>query len=176
MADMGAPKNNKSKRFMYDIFLTKPGWVGIAGSSKGISRVTLPQGCLADARAELGLNDGHAQDKEAFESLKSGLISFLKGERINFNEELDMSSATEFQRRVWEETRKIPYGRTISYSELAEKIGKPKAVRAVGSALGANPFPMVVPCHRVISKDGSLGGFSGGIERKAQLLTIEKRS
>jgi methylated-DNA-[protein]-cysteine S-methyltransferase len=83
---------------------------------------------------------------------------------------------TDFQRRVWESLRVIPFGETISYAELARRIDNPKAVRAVGAANGRNPLMIVVPCHRVIGADGSLTGFGGGIERKRWLLDHEART
>ena len=83
---------------------------------------------------------------------------------------------TDFQRRVWESLRVIPFGETISYAELARRIDNPKAVRAVGAANGRNPLMIVVPCHRVIGADGSLTGFGGGIERKRWLLDHESRT
>jgi methylated-DNA-[protein]-cysteine S-methyltransferase len=83
---------------------------------------------------------------------------------------------TEFQQRVWESLRVIPFGETISYAELARRVGNPKAVRAVGAANGRNPLMIIVPCHRVIGADGSLTGFGGGIERKRWLLDHETRA
>ncbi|MNQ62441.1 Methylated-DNA--protein-cysteine methyltransferase [compost metagenome] len=80
---------------------------------------------------------------------------------------------TTFQQEVWQALQGIPYGQTTSYSELAERIGKPKSVRAVGTANGANPIAIVIPCHRVIGRDGSLTGYAGGLSRKAQLLKLE---
>ena len=84
-------------------------------------------------------------------------------------------SGTDFQIRVWQELRKIPKGQVITYTELAKRIGRPRAVRAVANACGANPLLVIVPCHRVLRSDGSLGGFSapGGVKRKAQLLRQE---
>jgi methylated-DNA-[protein]-cysteine S-methyltransferase len=84
------------------------------------------------------------------------------------------TGGTPFQSEVWHELRKIPCGTTISYAELAQRIGRPSAVRAVGLANGSNPVPIVVPCHRVIGSDGSLTGYGGGIERKRWLLQHEK--
>jgi methylated-DNA-[protein]-cysteine S-methyltransferase len=82
---------------------------------------------------------------------------------------------TPFQRRVWDELARIPYGETVSYLELARRVGDEKAVRAVGRANGANPIPIVVPCHRVIGADGTLTGYAGGLERKRALLALEAR-
>ncbi|MDM8102298.1 methylated-DNA--[protein]-cysteine S-methyltransferase [Oceanobacillus oncorhynchi] len=82
---------------------------------------------------------------------------------------------TAFQESVWEALQHIPYGETVSYMNIAEKIEKPKAVRAVGAAIGANPVMILVPCHRVIAKDGKLTGFRGGIPMKESLLELERR-
>ena len=81
---------------------------------------------------------------------------------------------TEFQHRVWHTLRAIPFGTTISYMELARRIGEPAAIRAVGSANGRNPIPVIIPCHRVIGSDGSMIGFGGGIELKKRLLQMEQ--
>lgn len=85
-------------------------------------------------------------------------------------------TGTPFQKRVWQELSRIPYGQTISYGELARRTGNPRASRAVGLANGKNPLPIVVPCHRVIGANGDLTGFGGGIERKEALLALERRS
>ena len=84
-------------------------------------------------------------------------------------------AGTEFQKKVWQAISEIPRGKTLSYKELAIKIGKPKAIRAVGNAVGANPFPITIPCHRVVKSDGSLGGYSGkgGVKTKRKLLKSE---
>ena len=86
-----------------------------------------------------------------------------------------MPIGTEFQRRVWDELRRIPYGQTISYKELALRIGNPKAVRAVASANRANPISIIIPCHRVIGSNGRLVGYSGGLDKKETLLQLEQR-
>jgi len=102
------------------------------------------------------------------------LTAWFAGERIDFD--LDLAPAgTEFQRRVWDELRRIDYGETISYGELARRVGRPGAARAVGLANGRNPISVIVPCHRVIGADGSLTGYGGGIERKRRLLDLEAR-
>lgn len=86
---------------------------------------------------------------------------------------LDLSSATQFQKRVWEELMWIPSGETRSYSEIAKALRKPKAMRAVGGACGANPIPLLIPCHRVLAANGKIGGFSGGLDWKRKLLKTE---
>jgi len=87
---------------------------------------------------------------------------------------LDLQTGTEFQREVWKALRGIPPGGTASYLEIARKLGRPKAARAVGQACGANPIPVLIPCHRVLASNGGLGGFSGGLDWKRRLLAIER--
>lgn len=101
------------------------------------------------------------------------LKAYLSGHRTTFPDKLDLSQATHFQHEVWEKTRLIPYGETRSYAWVAEQIKKPRAMRAVGQALGKNPIPIIVPCHRVVASDGKLGGFGGGVEMKRHLLSLE---
>ena len=100
---------------------------------------------------------------------------YLRGERGAFQLPVDLSSMTTFQQTVLNEVSKVPRGEVVTYGDLARRIGKPRAARAVGQALGSNPVPIVVPCHRVIASDGSLGGYSGrrGIKTKEALLTLE---
>lgn len=101
------------------------------------------------------------------------LDAYFKGELRSFDLPLALEG-TAFQKSVWQELLKIPYGTTVSYREIARRIGKPKAVRAVGAANGRNPLPIVVPCHRVISSDGSLIGYGGGLQIKEFLLELER--
>ncbi len=103
---------------------------------------------------------------------KSQLDEYFKRERKTFDLPLDLRG-TEFQKQVWRELFKIPYGVTRSYTEIAGQIKNSKAVRAVGSANGKNPIGIIIPCHRVITSEGKLGGYSGGIRNKAMLLSIE---
>jgi methylated-DNA-[protein]-cysteine S-methyltransferase len=103
------------------------------------------------------------------------LSEHFAGERTDFDLPL-APPGTAFQRRVWDELRRIPYGTTTTYGALAERLGDPKCVRAVGLANGRNPIAVVVPCHRVIGSDGKLRGYAGGIERKQQLLALEASS
>ena len=98
--------------------------------------------------------------------------AFIQKERQQLDIPLHYNG-TEFQRAVWHALQEIPYGETTTYGAIAEKIGKPKAVRAVGTAIGANPVMVVIPCHRVIGKNGTLTGFRGGLEMKEQLLKLE---
>ncbi|MBT7260208.1 MAG: methylated-DNA--[protein]-cysteine S-methyltransferase [Desulfobacula sp.] len=101
------------------------------------------------------------------------LGAYFNGELTTFDLKLN-ARGTHFQKKVWQQLLKIPFGETISYGELAKRIGNPKASRAVGMANGKNPISIIVPCHRVIGKDGSLTGFGGGIEVKKNLIEMEK--
>jgi methylated-DNA-[protein]-cysteine S-methyltransferase len=102
------------------------------------------------------------------------LERYLEGRERRLEIALDLALGTQFQRRVWEAARRIPYGAVVSYAELASMAGGTGAFRAVGNALGANPVPIVVPCHRIIHADQSIGGFSSGLRWKRHLLTIER--
>lgn len=99
---------------------------------------------------------------------------YFKGQLYEFDLELDLRG-TPFQKSVWSELQKIPYGQTISYGELAKRLNSPGGMRAVGAANGQNPVPIIVPCHRVIAADGSLGGYTGGLGIKRKLLDIEQQ-
>ena len=115
---------------------------------------------------------GSRYDDGSFAEMTRQLDEYFAGARTDF----DMSMAiegTEFQMKVWTQLRAIPYGQTISYGELARRVGSPHAYRAVGTANGHNPLAVVIPCHRVIAGDGSLGGYGGGLDRKKQLLSLE---
>lgn len=101
------------------------------------------------------------------------LAEYLRGERRSFDLALDLEELPPFRRQVLEELARIPYGETVSYGELAERCGRPGAARAVGNAVGRNPVPVVLPCHRVVRSDGSPGEYGGGRERKRRLLRLE---
>jgi methylated-DNA-[protein]-cysteine S-methyltransferase len=127
----------------------------------GTSGAELPEACPADSRENAVLEAARAQLEEYF-----------RGTRVSFDLEL-APHGTDFQRTVWATLRQIPYGITVSYAEIARRIRKPAAVRAVGAANGRNPIAIIVPCHRVIGADGSLTGFGGGLATKARLLEHE---
>lgn len=118
-----------------------------------------------------GLNQVSINDSKLF-NVFTQLEEYFIRQRKEFNLPLEMIG-TDFQKRVWEELVKIPYGETISYNQLAIRLGDQKAVRAVAAANGANPLPIVIPCHRVIGSDGSLVGYGGGLEVKQKLLELE---
>lgn len=104
------------------------------------------------------------------------LEQYFAGERTHFDLELDPAYGTPFERRVWDELRAIPYGQTATYAEIAGRIGRPTASRAVGRANGRNPVAVIVPCHRVVGSDGSLTGYAGGLAMKRALLDLERRA
>jgi methylated-DNA-[protein]-cysteine S-methyltransferase len=114
------------------------------------------------------------EDKEPFGEVMWQLRAYFDGKLKEFDLPLTLEG-TEFQRRVWTSLLAIPYGETISYAELAQRIGNPKAVRAVGLANGSNPIPIIIPCHRVIGSNGSLTGFGGGLDTKKRLLALESK-
>jgi len=158
----------------YVTFSTDMGWIGILGSAKGLLCITLPQRSAQEAQQQLGGSVTYAiWAPHLFDDLIQRLSMYFSGRRVTFPDELDLSEATPFQRQVWEQTKLIPYGETRSYAWVAEQVGKPRAARAVGQALGSNPLAIIVPCHRVIASDGKLAGFGGGLEMKRQLLAME---
>lgn len=119
--------------------------------------------------------EGVAWDDERGAPAATQLAEYFRGERTSFDLAL-APRGTEFQRAVWDELGRIPYGGTVSYRALAERVGRPNASRAVGRANATNPLPIVVPCHRVIGADGSPTGYAGGIEAKTVLLALERTS
>lgn len=166
-----------TEQLAYTTFNTIMGWVGILGSSKGIRRTTLPQPSAQDARRLLGKPLDYAEPApNLFQDLRERFQAYFNGEKIDFPDEFDLPGTTPFQRQVWEVTKLIPYGDTRSYKWVAEQIGKSRASRAVGQALAKNPLPIIVPCHRVVSIDGRLVGFSGGLTMKRQLLQLEAQA
>ena len=162
------------QKLNYTIFNSDMGWLGILSSAKGLLRTTLPQPSVQEVRQLLGDGVNRATcSPHLFEDLMERLRIYFGGHKADFPDELDLSRVTAFQREVWEITRLIPYSKTRTYGWVAEQIGKAKAVRAVGQALSRNPLPIIIPCHRVIASDGKLGGFSGRLDMKRSLLSLE---
>ena len=166
-----------SESLFYTIFDTSAGWMGILGSTHGLRQATLPQASEQEVRQLLGDYAKQAVwSPPFFQDLMERLRAYFSGYETTFPDKLDLSGATSFQRAVWEATRLIPYGETRSYAWIAGQIKKPGAFRAAGQALGRNPFPVIVPCHRVLASNGTLGGFTGGIDAKKHLLNLEASS
>lgn len=179
---------------MTTIFKTRWGWVGIAATGRGVRALVLPKPTRGAVERELNGRGViyHAQDgrnklrpyaehsangsgvsSDLLHAVRSAVTAYLAGKARAFDLPLDLDGQTRFRVKVWEALRRIPYGRVRSYGWVARKIGKPRAARAVGAACGANPVPLLVPCHRVVAGDGSLGGFSGGLSNKKRLLRLE---
>lgn len=152
------------------------GWVGIAWSARGLVAITLPQPAEVEALSLLPAASGEIPQEppgldvvELFDRLQR----YFAGQVVTFDEILDPSIGTAFQQRVWAITRAIPRGQTRTYGEIARQAGSPGAARAVGQAMARNPWPVVVPCHRVVGHDGRLTGFGGGLAMKRQMLDME---
>jgi methylated-DNA-[protein]-cysteine S-methyltransferase len=139
----------------------------LTGDGHALSGVHMQQG-----RHPIAPRAGWRESEGAFEGVRDQLVEYFAGRRTSFDVPLALEG-TEFQRTVWRALQDIPYGETMSYGELARRIDKPGAVRAVGLANGRNPVAVIVPCHRVIGADGSLTGYGGGLERKRTLLELE---
>lgn len=156
------------------VFETRLGWLGVAWNERGIIALNLPRATRAHALRDLQRSFPLATfvDKPPLDMARE-LREYAKGQRNRFDLSLDWSSLKPFQRRVLETAKQIPFGETRSYGWIAERIGKPRAARAVGQALRANPIPIILPCHRVIGSDGKLGGYAGGLALKRKLLTLE---
>lgn len=158
----------------YTIFHTSMGWMGVVGSQAGLRRTTLPQPSPEAVRQLLGdLLETATLNDTAFSDLTARLRRYFEGEPVIFSDALDLEGASPFYCQVWQATRSIPSGEARSYAWLAREVGRPRASRAVGQALGRNPFPIVVPCHRVLGSDGGLCGFGGGLEMKRRFLELE---
>ena len=159
----------------YGIFDSSLGVIYIASTEKGVCKIALPEegeedffGWLRNHFSPQNLIENRSKN----EGVLAELESYLAGELREFQSPLDLRG-TEFQMKVWREVKTIPYGTTCSYREVAERIGHPRACRAVGTANRANPIPIIIPCHRVIGQDGSLRGYGGGLAMKERLLRLE---
>jgi methylated-DNA-[protein]-cysteine S-methyltransferase len=140
--------------------------------SSTVGPLTLEGDELALTRVGFGEAKAPQGDAKAVADAAIQLEQYFAGERTEFDVDIELDG-TPFERRVWDEVRAIPYGETATYAEIAERIGRPGACRAVGRANGRNPVALIVPCHRVIGSDGSLTGYAGGLEMKRALLDLE---
>lgn len=146
-------------------FITPLGTARMEGDASGISAISVQ-------------DHHHLSNSEIPDELKNAvdqLLEYFEGSRKHFEIPLN-PSGTDFQKKVWRELQKIPFGKTITYLELSKKLGDPKAIRAVASANGKNPIWVVIPCHRVIGSQGEMVGYAGGIHRKKWLLNHESPS
>jgi AraC family transcriptional regulator of adaptative response/methylated-DNA-[protein]-cysteine methyltransferase len=148
----------------------------VAATEKGICAVSLGD---SDSALEVALSAEYPaaeirRDKAGLSKWVSAILKYLSGNQPHLNLPLDLQ-VTAFQWRVYKELAAIPYGSTRSYEEIAQALGHPGAARAVGRACATNPVSLVIPCHRVVQKKGSLGGYRWGVERKARLLETERK-
>ncbi len=154
-------------------FSSPLGEIWIAESEEGLIKIDFP---TTEDRFLLELRrittSNPVRDGGRLAEMRRMLEGYLKGDRVTFEIPMD-PKGTEFQREVWGAISRVPYGRLSSYGRIAEDIGRADAVRAVGNAVGANPLPIVIPCHRIIRGDGGLGGYGGGRELKLHLLSLE---
>jgi methylated-DNA-[protein]-cysteine S-methyltransferase len=156
-------------RLSYTYLESPIGTLLLAGDSNGLQQILFS----IDGRPARPNPDWEENPSALGQAIRQ-LEAYFAGKLDNFNLLLS-PQGTPFQQKVWSELQKIPYGETISYGELARRIGNPKASRAVGLANGANPLSIVIPCHRVIGANGKLTGYGGGLPIKEKLLALEKR-
>jgi len=164
----------------YTIFKTKWGYFGLAGTESGLCRTQLPGSKSEKIKTLLLKNLSNAQpDKTFCKELQEQISAYFEGDRVTFSKDIPLifNGLSPFSKTVLKTCRKIEIGQTITYSELANKAGNPRASRAVGGVLAKNPLPLIIPCHRIIRSDGKIGGFSapGGIILKKKMLDLESR-
>ena len=148
--------------------------MAVVGSDSGIRRLTVPQPGADKALNLISEFISQSSPNSAyFNELVYRMQLYFEGERVDFTDKLDLRNGTPFQLDVWNAVRKIPYGKVRTYGEIAQEIGRPGSARGVGQALGRNPLPIIIPCHRVIGANGVLGGYTGGVETKQKLLKLE---
>ena len=148
----------------YAVMNTSVGPVTVASTDRGLAAVHFGN----------SVPDGAVVDNSANREIVKQLSEYFEGKRTRFELPLDVEG-TEFQKSVWKELLRIPYGETRSYGDIAKALGKPAAARAVGMANHNNPVAIVIPCHRVVGQNGSLTGYAGGLHLKEQLLSIERQ-
>lgn len=163
------PRAESEKSYVYKIVKSPVGDLTLVGSDRGLAAVLWPNEKPDRVKFNLiAVDNKHPVLVEAERQLRE----YFAGNRSKFPLKLDFAG-TPFQTRVWRALLAIPFGETRSYGEIAKRLGKPKAVRAVGAAIGRNPISIIAPCHRVIGSTGALTGFAGGLKTKAYLLKLE---
>ncbi len=164
-----------TSKVYYSRFDSPFGHVFVASTSKGVCLVSFSK--ITGAKFLLLLRKIYGneatRDDKALGDVKEALLDYFNGKPVSFKIPLDLSIGTQFQRKVWRKVKEIPYGELRSYKWVARSIGSAHASRAVGNAVGRNPVAPIVPCHRVVCSDGSLGGYTSGIAIKKRLLNLE---
>ena len=176
MAAKAYRAKGKGQSIAYTTFHSPLGCILLASTGRGLCSVKIgdtAEALVKTLAAEFSEADLR-QDGKALKTEKDQVLAFLSGDATLAKLPLDIRG-TVFQQRVWSALRQIPRGETRTYKDIASAIGAPKAVRAVGSACGANPVALVIPCHRALRTDGGLGGYAWGLERKQKLLKIERK-
>ena len=160
----------------YTVWDSPLGPLGLVSRSGRLAQVVLhadPSSFAFEVERTFGA--AGSRDEASFKDIRRQIEEYLGGRRLVFRLPMDIDLGTPFQKRVWKSLMCIPYGQTMTYREVAGAIGQPSAMRAVGGANGMNPLPIVIPCHRVVATDG-IGGYSGGLEIKRQLLDLEAKT
>lgn len=152
----------------YTTYASPVGEIVLTATEKGLSGLYIRNGVKL-----VNVPQNATKNVAIFSLILEQLTEYFAGSRTEFTATFDLQG-TAFQKKVWDELYKIPYGSVISYKELAHRVGSPKAVRAVGGANGKNPISIIIPCHRVIAASGGLGGYGWGLDTKKQLLSLEK--
>jgi len=152
-------------------FPTPWGRMAAAATAKGLVRVVLPRQARGE-EAGRGAPCGPAAKAHAALARRE-ILEYLEGRRREFTVPVDLEGVPPFHRQVLLACGEIPYGRTVTYGQLAARVGRPRAARAVGQAMAGNPVPLVIPCHRVVASGGGLGGYGGGLDLKRRLLALE---
>ena len=156
------------------IFETDLGWIGLVASNVGLKAVVGPEPTRDAIEWESREHFGDlTEDHGSLSELARSFESYARGEDVSLDWPIDTGDATPFQRSVWEVLRTIPRGEVRTYGQVATAVGRPGGARAVGQAVGSNPFSISVPCHRVVATDGALTGFGGGLATKERLLLLE---
>ncbi len=173
-----APAYDRGQASIARTVLKSPvGPLGLVARDKQLAAIMfLPQPKMLPFLVERTYGNAGEEDSAPFAQTIEQLEEYFAGRRLVFRLPLDLDQGTPFQRRVWKALLDIPYGATVTYKDIATTIGQPSAVRAVGSANGSNPIPIIVPCHRVVAAGGKIGGYGGGVPVKTKLLDIETRT
>jgi methylated-DNA-[protein]-cysteine S-methyltransferase len=173
----------KNIMLCYTIFRTKWGYFGLAGTDDAVCRTFLPVPQHQEVEQSLlkslhSAGDNFRWDKDFQRDLQERIIAYYEGEPVDFSTDpaVSLNGSHPFAHKVLQACRKIAFGRTTTYSDLARQVGSPRAARAVGSVMASNPIPLIIPCHRVLRTDGGLGGFSapGGTVIKQKMLQHEQ--
>jgi methylated-DNA-[protein]-cysteine S-methyltransferase len=167
MPTMQTTQNKQTTQTLYTTMESPIGELLLVGDGETLSGLY-----MQDGRKPKGIAPDWTESPAPFADVRTQLEEYFVGERTTFDVSLAPKGAP-FEREVWHALEEIPYGETVSYGEIARRVGQPAAARAVGTANGRNPIAVIVPCHRVIGADGSLTGYGGGLERKRLLLELE---